>query len=29
MAEDLDDLLNLFFAADGRRNLVGARQPVE
>ena len=29
MAEDLDHLLNLFFAADGRRNLVGASQPVQ
>ena len=29
MAKNLDDLLNLFFAADGRRNLVGASQPVE
>ena len=29
MAEDLDDLLNLFFAADGRRNLVRAGQSIQ
>src|SRR6266849_2644 len=29
MAKDFDDLLNLFFAADGGRNLVGAHQAIQ
>ena len=29
MAEDLDNLLNLFFSSDCRRDLVGADEPVE
>ena len=29
MAEDLDDLLDLFFASDGWRNLVRTCKPIE
>src|SRR2546423_11261024 len=29
MAEDLNDLLNLFFASDGRRNLVSSRETIQ
>ena len=29
MAKNLDDLLDLFFAADGGRNLVGAHQAIQ